>query len=352
MNKKRLLVISCLILIIIALELIIFKFSNLYRISEMFPTGPYTCNTGGNYCAPGTKCDTSTGECEAVDCRAGGAIHCAPGTHCVNGECVPTNCTNSTECGPDTICVNGDCIPDTCQQGEGDHCAPGTVCVNSECVPIGNCDTCSIGCHPTSDTCGGGGICVEWHVCGLNNANQCVVLPGQWTCNAQCPEGCEEVESGGNCSVKCNPCTNGANCLCPNPSPPPSEKPPPGESPSPSPSGSASPPGSTPPQLSLVCTSLSRQPTTALNINDTIRFTCIGTPTNIVINHYEFRLSTNGGTTYNTLDSNNTVGIYPLPSVNPYVITGAGNYVVQCRVCSSSDNTHCTTWGQAGGWTP
>ncbi len=96
----------------------------------------------------------------------------------------------------------------------------------------------------------------------------------------------------------------------------------------------------------LVCNNISRSPTGNLNVGDQISFACEGTSTNITINHYEFRLSSDGGTTYAALDSNNTTG-----SIN-YTVTAPGNYLTQCRVCSSTDSSQCTTWGQAGGWTP
>lgn len=96
----------------------------------------------------------------------------------------------------------------------------------------------------------------------------------------------------------------------------------------------------------LVCNSLTRTPTRNLNIGDLVLFGCTGTSTNITINHYEFQISSDNGSNYTILDRNNLTG-----SIG-YNIPSAGNYVAQCRVCTSADSAKCTTWGQAGGWTP
>lgn len=105
-----------------------------------------------------------------------------------------------------------------------------------------------------------------------------------------------------------------------------------------------SPSPSLPPDQSLVCSSLSRNPATDLTIGDSVTFTCVGTASLVTINHYEFRLSSDGGATYSVISNNSTTG------TTNYTIAGSGDYVVQCRVCSSVNSANCTTWGQTGGW--
>lgn len=99
------------------------------------------------------------------------------------------------------------------------------------------------------------------------------------------------------------------------------------------------------PEINLTCDSLTRSPTTTLNIGDQVSFTCTAFAINVVTLHYEFRLSSNNGGAYTIIDDNNTSG-----TTNPYTITQAGDYVAQCRVCSSPVN--CTNWGEAAGWSP
>jgi hypothetical protein len=182
------------------------------------------------------------------------------------------------------------------------------------------CTNCSYTCHPTG--CSGRGSCELSNLkCGVVGG-QCIAT--DWFCTPKCPSGCQEVQSGETCTVRCSNCTNEQKCYCPPPSYPP-------ESPS--------PPPSSPPQ-NLVCSSLTRTPTTAPHVGSNLIFTCIGQPTNVTINHYEYRLSNNGGSTFTQLPN------------NTYTVPGPGNYVIQCRVCSSAGSTQCTTWGQAGGWTP
>jgi hypothetical protein len=170
------------------------------------------------------------------------------------------------------------------------------------------------------------------------------------TSDSQCPSTLRCI--GGICD---NPvCPGYSNCTCvytsPSPSPSPSgsrsSSPSPSRSPSPSPSRSPSPSPS--PALNLVCVDLTRTPTDTLNIGNTVRFTCVGSASNVTVNHCNFRMSINGGAYSSTgLQDSNGDCI----TDTAYTIATAGEYRVQCQVCSSSDASHCTTWGLAGGWT-
>lgn len=116
--------------------------------------------------------------------------------------------------------------------------------------------------------------------------------------------------------------------------------------------GSASPSPRVSPSLSptpnLVCKQLSSNVSNLDNVKvgDNVIFTCLGTTTNIAVSHYDYRLSSNNGSSYTTLPHSNPVG----PA--SYAVQSAGNYIVQCRACSSIDTSHCTDWGLASGWKP
>jgi len=110
-------------------------------------------------------------------------------------------------------------------------------------------------------------------------------------------------------------------------------------SPSPSPSPSSSPPAW------LICKDLTKSKSN-LKIGDIITFTCIGESQGVDINHYEFRLSKDGGKSFGTLSNDDKDGILE------YQIESSGEYLVECRVCSTTGGNHCTVWGEVNDWTP
>ncbi len=124
-------------------------------------------------CAPGTVCDSGTGECgdpcAAVEC-AGDAVcdlgecvaptcrqmGCAPGEICRGGACEGHPCADM-DCGAGRYCKDGACVP-SC---DGVACPAGRRCVEGECVP-GTCvdaqcppgQACVLG-ECAQDPCGG-----------------------------------------------------------------------------------------------------------------------------------------------------------------------------------------------------
>jgi len=234
-------------------------------------------------------------------------------------------------------------VPEVFQQaGVYPSSSPGS------CPAGHSCSGCSTSCNAT-DNCPGTGSC---------SFSRCVCYADNTTCgpfcNVSCPPGCQPPTVGaGTCTVNCTPCSNSQSCICggasPSPSnpPPPSSKPSPSSNPSPSLNPTPSPSLPPSPNQNLVCSSLTRNPTTTLNIGDPVTFICAGTPINITINHYEFQISSNGGITYTSISNSDGNSIS-----DTYTIPTAGSYIVQCRACSSINSNHCTTWGEAGGWTP
>ena len=157
---------------------------------------------------------------------------------------------------------------------------------------------------------------------------------GKFWCTPYCPGGYEPVTAGGDCIADCEQCGNPQPCRrISGPTPTPGN----GNGPTPTPT----------PNIGLVCDDLSREPITELEIGDEVVFTCIGSSNNVDINHFEFRLSKDAGNSYTVIDNNSVDAV-----TDPYTIEQAGEYIVQCRVCSSTDDSHCTYWGQAGGWSP
>jgi hypothetical protein len=132
----------------------------------------------------------------------------------------------------------------------------------------------------------------------------------------------------------------------PSPSQPPASQPPASQPPASQPPASQ-PPASQPPQQSLVCSDLIRNPDASLKIGDSVVFTCSHQLENVTFNHYDYRFKIDSGQWQNPSDWQGLIDNTP-----SYTISQEGTYTVQCRVCSSSDSSHCTTWGQAGGWTP
>ncbi len=82
-----------------------------------------------------------------------------------------------------------------------------------------------------------------------------------------------------------------------------------------------------------------------IQIGDEIIFTCTGQVSSGTLpnSYFDFRYSIDTAQ-WVTLDTQNQTGI-----TEPFEITQAGDYVVQCRYCSELGN--CTTWG-SGGWIP
>ena len=113
------------------------------------------------------------------------------------------------------------------------------------------------------------------------------------------------------------------------PSPSPSNEP----SPSPSPSESPSPPPS-----NFQCTGLGPQPDNPQR-GDIFTFTCTSSVTDTAINHYNFRVNGAGDQKVDT-DAGQATYNFTVPE------TGT-EFNVQCQVCTSTDETNCTAWGQA-----
>jgi len=182
---------------------------------------------------------------------------------------------------------------------------------------------CTVNCadwYAANDPCTGHSGCGSCNLSSTSCDSECVC---RFTCQASCPDGWSESRDGGACYSDCTICDNDTYC---NPPPPPSD----------------SPPSDSPPEKSLVCTDLARSPGGDVKVGDSINFTCTGAAENVNINHYEFRASTNGGSSYTDI-------------TNPFTITSPKEHTIQCRVCSSergAPEEHCTTWGAAGGWTP
>ncbi|MCX6816982.1 MAG: hypothetical protein NTZ93_03890 [Candidatus Beckwithbacteria bacterium] len=83
-------------------------------------------------------------------------------------------------------------------------------------------------------------------------------------------------------------------------------------------------------------------------LNDAVPFVCnagYSSPSLVAF----FRYSTNGGSTYSDRLPTNGVVINPGAYRAYYTITigQIGNWVVQCRICTSAAATTCTAWGQA-----
>ena len=104
-------------------------------------------------------------------------------------------------------------------------------------------------------------------------------------------------------------------------------------SPSPSPSGS----------VSLMCTGLTRTPTTTPKIGDKLTFTCAGssTPAGAVSLNYKFRYNINSGA-YVTL-ANKTA------TTAEMTVAACGTYKVQCQTCGTINGvlTCDPVWGSA-----
>ncbi len=241
-------------------------------------------------------------------CSVGGDGCCWPPNHkpgiltCSadgNGTSVTNNSTN-------TIHVTGNHYGHNCAKNEG--CGCGGTPANID-IDLGPGQTQSYGLDNSHDPC-------EWS--------------WQTDIKITSPESCEAVDHG--CEL--------GTCTSASPSPRLSPSPSPRLSPNPSPSLSPAP--------NLVCRQLSSNVLNLDNVKvgDNVTFTCLGSATNIAVNHYDYRLSSNNGSSYTALSHGNPIG-----SVS-YAVQSAGNYIVQCRACSSVDTNNCTDWGLASGWKP
>lgn len=122
----------------------------------------------------------------------------------------------------------------------------------------------------------------------------------------------------------------------PTPSPTPTNTPTPSVTPTgtltPTQTPTATP--TTPPQV-LACIDLNYTPANP-QLGDEITLTCEGDGT--VIDHYNFEVSYNGGTSYQTL-----VDHHPSESFTT-TITQTGSLVYRCQVCADAAQTNCTDW--------
>ncbi|HUV46985.1 MAG TPA: hypothetical protein VMW29_02515 [Candidatus Bathyarchaeia archaeon] len=205
-----------------------------------------------------------------------------------------------------------------------------------------SCSSCNPDCRASGCDAYGSGSCSTTKTC-VCQGGSCKIKQTNglysYQCTPHCPNNMQEGTSGIACTVTCNPCGNSITCTTTTPPPPSSPPPPPPSSPPP-------PPSSPPPGQSLVCTDLVRNPTTTLNIGDPVSFTCSHQLQNVTFDHYNYRYNIDNGAWQNPTEWQGIAGATPA-----FTLEQAGVYLVQCQVCSSDDNSHCTTWGQAEGWT-
>lgn len=86
----------------------------------------------------------------------------------------------------------------------------------------------------------------------------------------------------------------------------------------------------------LVCTGLNFTPAEPV-LGSSVTFTCRAT--GAAVNHHVFQYSLNGSGFTRIPESSRGSG-----QTVPFEITEAGDYVVRCRACSSSDNSKCTAY--------
>jgi len=151
--------------------------------------------------------------------------------------------------------------------------------------------------------------------------------------------GCGSTNDWYNCSCDRGDndpwCCDGDGDHSPQPSP--SHSPSPSRSPSPSPSQSPSP---SPSSGSFSCTQLGPTPQSP-QPGQVLTFTCKSTANNMTINHYNFRVNDGSPTKVSAPAGN------PLEASFSYTVPASGNqFKVQCQVCTSTDDSRCTSWGQ------
>lgn len=176
-----------------------------------------TCIGGDCSCPPGTKYDVVTnscipvgcdndsqcGECETCVANNCQPIVCPDGYKCVNGECIPwgcvnTTCNNGADCGENCGCLNGECVPcyllectGECAEALGCKCNTNT----DKCEPVDNC----------GDYCDGSTPCLDPNCTCYNNV--CVSCE-----NFPCIEGDGGCDSYYNCGCTNGDCGGGKGC--------------------------------------------------------------------------------------------------------------------------------------------
>ena len=115
--------------------------------------------------------------------------------------------------------------------------------------------------------------------------------------------------------------------------------------PTPTPTSTPTP---TPTQV-LSCADLTSTPgPSGLSSKDKITLTCKGTSKPKSMNHFEFRVSKDGGTPTNLPSAPATKTDSEYKGEITYTIPDYGCYKIECRACVSADSLDCTVWGQAG----
>jgi hypothetical protein len=97
----------------------------------------------------------------------------------------------------------------------------------------------------------------------------------------------------------------------------------------------------------LACLDLAAT-STELVEGDKVDFTCKGNSgVDSPVDHVEFRAQIDGGAwaSLGTAPASKTDGEYE--GTISYTVPQTGNYQIECRVCTSTDTSVCTEWGQA-----
>ncbi len=97
----------------------------------------------------------------------------------------------------------------------------------------------------------------------------------------------------------------------------------------------------------LACLDLTAD-STALTEGDEVDFTCKGSSgVDSPVNHVEFRAQIEGGTwqSLGTAPATKTGTEYG--GTISYTVPQTGSYRIECRVCTSADDSQCTQWGKA-----
>ncbi|PIS09303.1 hypothetical protein COT75_02240 [Candidatus Beckwithbacteria bacterium CG10_big_fil_rev_8_21_14_0_10_34_10] len=97
----------------------------------------------------------------------------------------------------------------------------------------------------------------------------------------------------------------------------------------------------------LLCSNLSRSPSDNLILGDEVVFTCSYEAKDVDFHHYDYRINISHQSWEYPDNWQNIAGSTPA-----YRIEKTGDYQIECRTCSSENESNCTHWGQAGGWNP
>lgn len=156
-------------------------------------------NQSTGYCVVPT-CSTST------DCSTPApSPNCPIGSQCVDQNCQPTSCTDSSQCPQGSVCANGQCLPlgETCNK----NCYNGSLhCVDKKCVQ------CSYNGDCTSEQYCDAGACTYPPVTTCTTSADCANNPGAKVCETtagvcvQC-NGTSDCASGESCNN--HVCTKG-----------------------------------------------------------------------------------------------------------------------------------------------